>query len=242
MYINSYGRLCSDDYLQHHGILGQKYGVRLGPPYPLDASKHSAAERKAGWRDSLKGNESRAERKAIKYRFKETQKSNKKHDKLIGELEKKIDKKTAKLEKLEAKGKNTKKIQKQIDEYAHLRARRRAMKAIESDAIKNMSIADIKSEKRKIGFRKATFAIRAVSGLVINGNAIGVDNVYDNYARRNTKGYKTASRIERFAKNGGNVQKYARKEGISVNSYKDLLPHTGRDLSTLNYWTKRRYK
>ena len=34
-------------YLQHHGIKGQKWGVRNGPPYPLDASDHSAAEKKA---------------------------------------------------------------------------------------------------------------------------------------------------------------------------------------------------
>ncbi len=48
----------SEDGLQtfemyHHGILGQKHGVRNGPPYPLDAEDHSAAEKKAGWRKSL---------------------------------------------------------------------------------------------------------------------------------------------------------------------------------------------
>lgn len=59
MYINSYGRLCSDDYLAHHGILGQKYGVRNGPPYPLGASAHSAAEKKAGWRKSLSTSKTR---------------------------------------------------------------------------------------------------------------------------------------------------------------------------------------
>lgn len=32
--------------LYHHGIRGQKWGKRNGPPYPL--TKHSAAERKAG--------------------------------------------------------------------------------------------------------------------------------------------------------------------------------------------------
>ena len=39
--------------LCHHGILGQRWGKRNGPPYPLDAGDHSASEKKAGWRKSL---------------------------------------------------------------------------------------------------------------------------------------------------------------------------------------------
>ncbi len=36
------------DYLMHHGIKGQKWGVENGPPYPLSPSKdYSAAEKKA---------------------------------------------------------------------------------------------------------------------------------------------------------------------------------------------------
>ena len=45
--------LPSANYLSHHGILGQKWGRKNGPPYPLSASDHSASEKKAGWRDSL---------------------------------------------------------------------------------------------------------------------------------------------------------------------------------------------
>jgi hypothetical protein len=43
-------------YLEHSGILGMKWGHRNGPPYPLGAGDHSAAEKKAGWRKSLKKN------------------------------------------------------------------------------------------------------------------------------------------------------------------------------------------
>ena len=39
--------------LMHHGVAGQKWGKRNGPPYPIAASDHSASEKKAGWRKSL---------------------------------------------------------------------------------------------------------------------------------------------------------------------------------------------
>lgn len=42
------------DYLFHHGILGQKWGVQNGPPYPLGSGDHSAREKRVGWRASLK--------------------------------------------------------------------------------------------------------------------------------------------------------------------------------------------
>ena len=41
------------DVLCHHGIFGQRWGKRNGPPYPLKPSKHSAREKKLGWRKSL---------------------------------------------------------------------------------------------------------------------------------------------------------------------------------------------
>ena len=47
-----------NDELYHHGIFGQKWGKRNGPPYPLKPAKHSFREKRLGWRKSLKDNRS----------------------------------------------------------------------------------------------------------------------------------------------------------------------------------------
>lgn len=42
-----------EKFIKHHGILGQKWGVRNGPPYPLSKEQHSKSEIDAGWEKSL---------------------------------------------------------------------------------------------------------------------------------------------------------------------------------------------
>lgn len=54
------------NYLMHHGILGQKWGHKNGPPYPLDAGDHSASEKKAGYKKSISGDGKESSKKAIK--------------------------------------------------------------------------------------------------------------------------------------------------------------------------------
>lgn len=41
------------DYLEHHGIEGQKWGHRNGPPYPLDYNDHSSSEKKKNPKSKL---------------------------------------------------------------------------------------------------------------------------------------------------------------------------------------------
>ena len=36
-----------DAFIKHHGVLGQKHGVKNGPPYPLDEGDHSSSEESA---------------------------------------------------------------------------------------------------------------------------------------------------------------------------------------------------
>ena len=47
------------DSLFHHGIKGQEWGERNGPPYPLDQQEHSKKEQKAGWKTSLNKEDSK---------------------------------------------------------------------------------------------------------------------------------------------------------------------------------------
>ena len=53
-------------FLMHHGILGQRWGKKNGPPYPLGAGDHSASEKKAGWRKSLAGGAKAVGRGSVK--------------------------------------------------------------------------------------------------------------------------------------------------------------------------------
>lgn len=78
-------------YISHHGIKGQKWGVKNGPPYPLDISDHSYREKKMKWEESLdKKNEASKKKSKMHYsdspKFKIIKKKDIKPIKKYGEL------------------------------------------------------------------------------------------------------------------------------------------------------------
>lgn len=95
--------------ITHHGILGQKWGKRQGPPYPLDGSDHSAAEKKARWKKSLDKKANRLSSRMDR----QISKAEEYHNKISSrrevnrsKIESKYDKKISKIEKeLESKKK-----------------------------------------------------------------------------------------------------------------------------------------
>ena len=71
------------NYLEHSGVLGQRWGKRNGPPYPLDAKSHSKEEKEAGYKKSLGGghNEDMYDRKTVKKKARQVTKQLNKMDK-----------------------------------------------------------------------------------------------------------------------------------------------------------------
>ena len=100
------GTLFSDAYLEHHGILGMKWGKRNGPPYPLGINMHSAAEKAAGWMKSLRD----------KRKYKNEHWYSKEQAKNSREAYKKLSSKGHNLRRAEASG-NKERIKKNKKEY-----------------------------------------------------------------------------------------------------------------------------
>lgn len=78
------------DYLEHHGIFGQKWGHRNGPPYPIEPNNHSAAEKKAnpGLMAKAKAAISDSQTKKIKQQSKQIQRQREELKKLKTEKDK----------------------------------------------------------------------------------------------------------------------------------------------------------
>lgn len=158
----------STDYLSHHGIQGQKWGKKNGPPYPLGSSDHSAAEKKAGWRKSLDNDGRSVSKRQLKKNIKAKKEdvdyaqrslnqaeAQLKGDRLVAKMSKR------KLKKLEAKGKADESKNKRIaEERQFLEDIKRYIQKDKGDvekaeAIKVAAIMDLTEAQLKLDLAKA---------------------------------------------------------------------------------------
>lgn len=154
-------------HLAHHGILGQKWGKQNGPPYPLGASDHSAAEKKAGWKKSLDNDGRTISKRQLKKNIKAKKedvdyaqrslnqaKAELKGDRIFVSMTKR------KLKKLEAKGKtdkNNKRIaeERQLLEDFKKFAQKSEINVKKAEAIKAAAIMDLTKAQLKLDIAKA---------------------------------------------------------------------------------------
>lgn len=145
------------DELYHHGIQGQRWGKRNGPPYPLDKSDYSSAEKKAAGISSNKRMSSIGSTISLNYhdhrRARNLFKDRKSDEKRLIKQDK-IEKKELKLgDKGKLSDKQIEKFQKQIDKVYAVRAKeaaKYAARAREHQAIINETIDELGKRGYKV--------------------------------------------------------------------------------------------
>ena len=145
------------DYLAHHGILGQRWGKRNGPPYPLSAGAHSSAEKRL---------KSKNEGKLESWKAKERAKVSKAYDRDVDRVEGKL----LKLDKKVLRDVHDKHIKKHEAEADKLIGQHEALKKAkekEIDTIDKMRIEDVSRVRAQKGraIVKGLLEYGAISGL-----------------------------------------------------------------------------
>lgn len=187
--------------LTHHGILGMKHKIRMGPPYPLPASAHSAAEKKAGWRKSLDGNSKmetagvRVNKKLKKLQEEDKKKTEEEETKLEKESEQELDKETEKKAKKESK-----KTKKDNSNNNTLESEKEK-KSKKSDDTNNTLESVPDSEKSNIAKSPSASSGRSSGS---SGSSSGSEPVVSG---RNTKVESDAKEVEMEDMNGNKVGK-----------------------------------
>lgn len=139
-------------YICHHGILGQKWGVMNGPPYPLSGSSHNASERKAGWQSSLKGGVKKA-KQAVSDRVKKIT-SKKTGEKDTKEKEEKEEKET--------KEKKEKKTETKTQTKQEKTSQNTNKSGISDESINKLNLTDKQKKMIKTGAIAVGVAVAAV--------------------------------------------------------------------------------
>lgn len=229
-----------NDYLSHHGIQGQRWGKKNGPPYPLAPSAHSSAEKRLRL-----VNEGQLEL----WKDEQSYKTNKRYDKKINRLEKKTLKLDRQLQKQSAKDPTrepTLRQQKKADKIIEKTIRARAMKALENEALAKMNIDDVNAEEIKVIKARAKDALITIGSMALHTGGI---IPFHFYAISNTKAIRRDSRMNTLnikqkqgmsnLKSNKNVAFVAnRAKGMRTSglSYAQIARKLGIPLSSVSYY------
>ena len=170
--------------LYHHGIAGQKWGKRNGPPYPLGSGDHSASEKKAGWRKSLDrdGKTDKVKKQSTFGALIGTEKLNR-YDQVRSERTREY------LNQEDRTNKAKNKYNKKVEKYGKdSRKAKKALKTLNKEEKRSKKLA-FRVEKVENDTKKVLRKLRA-SGYSINSKEITryASNGSEWYARRATKG------------------------------------------------------
>lgn len=177
--------------LYHHGVLGQKWGQRNGPPYPLKPGQHSAAEKKAGWTKSVSSTTGGVKKKSVKTGgFKEFATRN---DPIV-KLDKKLQERKAERASTKTGG-----LSRRTLENAEASTRNKTHKSAENYKDKKESLENAKSKNKEEQTKESRDELR---------NARKETRAAEKEVRRQLKA--EAGR-DLYAK-GQTVEKYAKKQ------------------------------
>lgn len=206
-----------DDYLQHWGILGMKWGQRNGPPYPLSSGRMNKDERAAARKEKLKGKiseqESIQEELKLKQRAKDLKAENKAAKAKLNEKDRENEKGRAE-EKKSPRSLNNEELKDAI-------TRRENEKKL--DALNSSSIMNGKR------FVKAVLAIGATTAAVTFATTYG--KKWGERIANNRFDKKSGDRKRRLAEEAAKAAKEAtaaRQQAAKDKARKDLFDRAWR--------------
>lgn len=227
--------------LYHHGIMGQRWGKRNGPPYPLAPSAHSSAEKRLRL-----VNEGALE----SWKNEQSTKANKRYDKKISRIEKKIAKSSKSLETANEMGAGSKTLQRKQDKIRKLvekGIKTKAMKALENEAISKMNIDDVNDEELKVIKAEVKDALITVGSMVLaskgvipfyvigatNTREVRQDSRFNMLNAKQKSGDKSGVKTDKNVTFVANRAKGMRTSGLS---YAQIARKLGIPLSSVSYY------
>lgn len=168
------------DFLEHHGILGQKWGITNGPPYPLGSDK-STGKRLKKSSGGGSGSVSRKKQKALKKARKARAKNLK-----VKTLEKQKKEKVEQTKEEIIKNKDIKSMYKNIDMFTNQDINDILTRLDTESRLKN-KVAEMERSKESAGARLKRLAKESAKSGLERGTRSVISTVAENALKMGTK-------------------------------------------------------